>query len=106
MEWKLDTGATKLHSLKECDFLAYAEYRRRQIKFLIKLFIKSLWVKRSEGKTLGPGTPGTITLLYKVYCAILYVEDSPFYIPNWGVFTKVCRMILKLSILSIDKVYI
>lgn len=62
MEWKLDTGATKLHSLKECDFLAYAEYRRRQIKFLIKLFIKSLWVKRSEGKALGPGTPGTITL--------------------------------------------
>ena len=42
-----------------CPFSASAE---RQKKFLVKLFIKSLWVKRSEGTALGPGTPGTITL--------------------------------------------
>ena len=50
-------------------FSASAE---RQKKFLVKLFIKRLWVKRSEGKALGPGTPGTITLFHKVYCVILY----------------------------------
>ena len=61
-------------------------------KFLVKLFIKRLWVKRSEGKALGPGTPGTITLFDKVYYVILYMEDLPFYIPSWEVFTVVCCM--------------
>lgn len=61
-------------------------------KFLVKLFIKRLWVKRSEGKALGPGTPGTITLFHKVYCVILYMEDLPFYIPSWEVFTVICRI--------------
>lgn len=82
-------------------------------KFLVKLFIKRLWVKRSEGKALGPGTPGTITLFDKVYCVILYMEDLPFYIPSWEVFTavSVCvpvdyRIVLRFSILGIDKVYI
>ena len=70
-------------------FSASAE---RQKKFLVKLFIKRLWVKRSEGKALGPGTPGTITLFDKVYCVILYMEDLPFYIPSWEVFTVVCCM--------------
>lgn len=67
-------------------------------KFLVKLFIKRLWVKRSEGKALGPGTPGTIILFHKVYCAILYMEDLPFYIPYREVFAEVCRMVLITSI--------
>lgn len=65
------------------DLLASAERKR---KFLVKLFSKRLWVKRSEGKALGPGTPGTITFDSKVYCVILYMEDLPIYVPNWDIF--------------------
>lgn len=82
MERRLTRSCNEVEPLG-FDFLASAE---RKKKFLVKLFIKSLWVKRSEGKALGPGTPGTITLFHKVYCVILYMEDLPFYIPNWEVF--------------------
>ncbi|MBS6889761.1 MAG: hypothetical protein KH200_18020 [Clostridium sp.] len=47
MEWK--------------DFLAYAEYSRRHMKFLIKLFIKSLWVSVARVKPLAPCN-GAMTL--------------------------------------------
>ena len=64
------------------DFLASAE---RKKKFLVKLFLKSLWVSVARVKPLAPCN-GTMTFDSKVYCVILYMEDLPIYVPIWDIF--------------------
>lgn len=89
------------------DFLSSDQ---RYKKFLVKLFSKRLWVSEARAKPLTPQDEITLFIKYieLYFTQKIYRFISQFGIYSWWFVVCVqvdCRIVLKLSIRCVDKVY-